>query len=224
MGSEGPGGSADGTVLDVELLSSVVEHSPLGMSLTPVDPGQPMRLDLRSVLVNRALADMLGYSRQELLELVEQGAMTYPDDRAVDRASVQQLVDGRQDSVQWEKRYLHRDGHVVHARVSASLLRAADGTPQYMIAQIEDITARREAEQALAQAQAAALEQERRTAEQLQQALDSRIVIEQAKGVLAATYGISVEDAFQRLRGYARTHNTKIQDAADSVVNRGLRP
>ena len=209
---------------DVDLLGSVVEHSPLGMSLTPLDPSQTSQLDLQSVLVNKALAEMLGYTRQELRALVFQPALTHPDDRAVDQAHVQRLLAGSENAVQWEKRYLHRDGRTIWARVSASLLRGPDGTPQFVVAQIEDITPRREAEAALASAQEAALEQQRATAEQLRQALGSRIIVEQAKGMLAATNGVSVEEAFQRLRRYARRHNAKIHDVAAAVVNLGLRP
>jgi len=42
--------------------------------------------------------------------------------------------------------------------------------------------------------------------------------------MLAATNGVSVEEAFQRLRRYARRHNAKIHDVAAAVVNLGLRP
>src|SRR5512135_2444304 len=79
---------------DVDLLASMVEHSPLGMSLTPVDPSHAPQLDLRSVLVNKSLADMLGYTRPELRALVFQPALTHPDDRAVDQAQVQRLLAG----------------------------------------------------------------------------------------------------------------------------------
>lgn len=71
---------------------------------------------------------------------------------------------------------------------------------------------------------ASALQQQRRTSEQLQQALETRIVIEQAKGTLAAAYDISVDDAFRILRKYARDHNRRIHDVADAVVRDGLRP
>lgn len=209
---------------EVRLLASVVEHSPLGMSLTRVDGGWPVLVDLRVVLVNRALADMLGYTQAELVAAVDQGALTHPEDRPLDQAHVKHLADPGVGSEQWEKRYLHRDGHLVWARVSVSLIRATDGTPLWLVAQIEDITPRREAEQALADAQAKLLDQERRTATQLQQALDSRVIIEQATGMLAGAYDIGVDAAFELLRRYARKHRAKIRDVADVVVNRGFRP
>jgi GAF domain-containing protein len=64
----------------------------------------------------------------------------------------------------------------------------------------------------------------RRTAEQLQEALDSRIVIEQAKGILAADGQANMDAAFEALRRHARAHNASLRSVADAVVNLGLRP
>ncbi|WP_306207345.1 GAF and ANTAR domain-containing protein [Actinoplanes sp. RD1] len=55
-------------------------------------------------------------------------------------------------------------------------------------------------------------------AEQLQGALHSRIVIEQAKGAIAQAEGTSVDEAFTVIRGYARRHNRKLTDVARAVV------
>lgn len=54
--------------------------------------------------------------------------------------------------------------------------------------------------------------------EQLQHALNSRVVIEQAKGALARTHGVGVDGAFELLRGYARSNNLKLADVARRVV------
>lgn len=71
---------------------------------------------------------------------------------------------------------------------------------------------------------ASALEKARRTAEQLQEALDSRVVIEQAKGMLAVERGISVDEAFERLRAHARRHRASLRSVAEAVVRLGMRP
>ena len=53
---------------------------------------------------------------------------------------------------------------------------------------------------------------------QLQRALDSRIVIEQAKGVLAERLGVGVEDAFELLRTSARSNRLRLRDLAQEVI------
>jgi GAF domain-containing protein len=55
--------------------------------------------------------------------------------------------------------------------------------------------------------------------EQLQNALQSRILIEQAKGVLAALAGISVNEAFTKMRAHARSNNLRLSDVATAVVD-----
>jgi len=60
--------------------------------------------------------------------------------------------------------------------------------------------------------------------EQLQYALNSRVVIEQAKGVLAQHAGLSIDDAFVALRRYARNHNKRLNDVAQGVAGRTLSP
>ncbi|GDY32032.1 GAF and ANTAR domain-containing protein [Gandjariella thermophila] len=78
--------------------------------------------------------------------------------------------------------------------------------------------------QALADSATIAIVQQRAIArtemlvEQLQGALNSRVIIEQAKGALSGTNHISVEEAFRRLRDYARAHNLLLTDVARAVV------
>ncbi|MES2094992.1 MAG: GAF and ANTAR domain-containing protein [Actinomycetota bacterium] len=60
------------------------------------------------------------------------------------------------------------------------------------------------------------------TRQQLQFALNSRVVIEQAKGVLAHLHTIDMDTAFTNLRQYARSHNLTLREVADGVVNKSL--
>ncbi|HUR52209.1 MAG TPA: GAF and ANTAR domain-containing protein [Mycobacteriales bacterium] len=82
--------------------------------------------------------------------------------------------------------------------------------------------------QALADVATIALVQERAAAdsaalnEQLQHALDSRVMLEQAKGVLSYSGELDMPAAFEVLRRYARNHNLKIADVAAALVNRAL--
>lgn len=57
---------------------------------------------------------------------------------------------------------------------------------------------------------------------QLKEALSSRIAIEQAKGMVANSHGISVDKAFDRLRNYARSHNQALHEVAEAIVTREL--
>lgn len=82
--------------------------------------------------------------------------------------------------------------------------------------------------QALAYVASVALVQDKAAADrelinaQLQTALDSRVVLEQAKGVLAQRGGLEMDEAFAVLRGYARDHNLPLTEVARSVTNREL--
>jgi transcriptional regulator with GAF, ATPase, and Fis domain len=85
-----------------------------------------------------------------------------------------------------------------------------------------------EAAQALADVATIAILQHRATLEaqvvnqQLQNALNSRVVIEQAKGTVAERANLNMEQAFSALRNYARNHNLRLVDVAQAVINGSL--
>jgi GAF domain-containing protein len=87
-----------------------------------------------------------------------------------------------------------------------------------------------EAAQALADVATIAILQHRATLEaqvlnqQLQHALNSRVVIEQAKGMIAERAGLNMELAFSALRNYARDHNLRLVDVAEAVTGGSLAP
>jgi PAS domain S-box-containing protein len=114
--------------------------------------------------VNQPLAEMLGYSQAELRVRTFM-ELTYPEDLAPNLTLLQRAVAGEIDSYQLEKRFLHKDGHLVWGRVSAGIVRDAVGQPLYLVGQLEDITARkrleREREDARVQAERRAEELDR---------------------------------------------------------------
>lgn len=123
-----------------ELFRKAFEHSGIGMAL--------VGLDGRWLRVNRALCQIVGYEPEELLALSFQD-ITHPDDVGADLALAEELVAGTRESYQLEKRYVHRDGHLVWIRLNGSLVRDESGAARFFIAQIEDVTARQESEAAL---------------------------------------------------------------------------
>ena len=107
-------------------------------------------LDGRWLHINRKLCEIVGYSREELLSMTFQD-ITYPDDLDADLAHVRDLLEGRAQRYSMEKRYIRKDGSLVWVNLTVSLLRDPEGTARYFISVIEDITARKQMEGALAQ-------------------------------------------------------------------------
>jgi diguanylate cyclase (GGDEF)-like protein/PAS domain S-box-containing protein len=94
-------------------------------------------LDGQWVRVNPALCELLGYRADQLLGDTYR-TITHPDDVQLDEEAVALLLErGRGPSI--EKRYRHADGHLIWARVTASLMRDPDGAPIGAIAAVEDI-------------------------------------------------------------------------------------
>ncbi|MGL4316184.1 MAG: bifunctional diguanylate cyclase/phosphodiesterase, partial [Pseudomonas sp.] len=107
--------------------------------------------DGRWLRVNQKLCQMYGYSLEEMLGMTFQD-LTYPDDLAADLHQVERLLSGEIRSYSMEKRYLQRDGNLLWATLSVTLVRHANGEPNYFISVVEDINLRKQHEQALRQA------------------------------------------------------------------------
>ncbi|CAN0499153.1 unnamed protein product, partial [Phaeothamnion confervicola] len=90
----------------------------------------------------------LGYTDTELKETTFQH-ITHPDDLEADLGQVERVLRGDIREYQMEKRYFRKDGREVWALLSVSLVRDPDGNPVQFIAQIQDITGRKAAEDAL---------------------------------------------------------------------------
>lgn len=109
----------------------IFEHAATGVALTTA-AGQ-------FVYANHAYCKMLGYSEAELTTLDFQ-SLTHPEDRQQNREEIRQLLAGQQDSRIIEKRYLHKSGATVWARLSVSVQRGSDGQPQFLVAITENVT------------------------------------------------------------------------------------
>lgn len=122
-----------------------LDEAPIGMAL--------VGLDGRFLRVNGVLCEIVGYTREELVGLTFQ-AITHPNDVDADVALARKLARGEIPRYQLGKRYIRKDGAIVDAMLSASIVRAGDGAPLYYIAQIEDVTDRKRAEDALRRSEA----------------------------------------------------------------------
>ncbi len=121
-----------------------VEHAPVGIArLNP---------DGRFEDVNPQFCAITGYSRQELLASGF-AAITHPDDLAQTVAGWDRLRAGTRRSFTLEQRYIRKDGTLIWGILTAAAVKAADGAPRFMLAVIEDITRRKQAEAQLREAQ-----------------------------------------------------------------------
>lgn len=95
---------------------------------------------------NDRLCEILGYSRDELIEMtwVE---LTYPPDLDADLAAFERILAGQSDGYAMEKRFVRKDGRIVHAAIDVRAVRHDDGTIDYFVATVDDITERRRQEE-----------------------------------------------------------------------------
>lgn len=118
-----------------ERFRAAFETAAIGMAL--------VGLDGHWLKINQSLTRIIGYEEQELRGMTFQD-ITHPDDLEADLTLKRQLLAGEIDHIRMEKRYFHKDGHVVWALLSASLARDAQGKPLHFVSQIVDITERKE--------------------------------------------------------------------------------
>jgi len=102
-------------------------------------------LERRILLANQKFLDMTGYTLEELQQLPPAG-LGDPKDVASDAELEQQLLAGKIDTYLSEQRYIGKHGNVIWTKRTTSVARGADGTPQYYIRVVEDVTETRMSE------------------------------------------------------------------------------
>jgi len=110
--------------------------------------GKSLTLPTGEISVNRAYAEMLGYTQEELRGRSWQ-SLTPPEDVKAHEAQVAPLLRGERDTLRFEKRYLHKSGGTVWCDLSSALWRDAEGRPLGFITTVVEITERKKAEEAL---------------------------------------------------------------------------
>lgn len=120
-----------------ERFRSYFELGLIGMAITSPD---------KSCLeVNDELCRILGYERSELLKMTW-AEITHPDDLAEDASNFERVMAGEIDGYTMDKRWLRKDGRIIDTILAAKCLRRADGSVDYFVGLVQDITERKLAE------------------------------------------------------------------------------
>ncbi len=123
------------------LFRATFENAAVGFAqLTP---------DGRWLRMNQALAEIVGHSRERILDRRIQD-ITHPDELARDLTQIRAMMAGDTETARLEKRYRRADGAIVDVDVGVGCVRSDDGRIEYFIATVQDMTERKRAEAALA--------------------------------------------------------------------------
>ena len=173
---------------------SVFENSVIGVALTD--------LDGRFQAANHAYQKMLGYSEKELQQLTFLD-VTHEDYGDSSKTLVSELIEGKRQQFQIEKRYLRKDGTVIWGSTNVSLVPGTETMPKFIMGLAEDITKRKEAEEALRTS-----EQQNRTLLEINNAIITNLTRE-------ALFQ-SVSEALQRVITFDRSALTLYEPLRDS--------
>jgi PAS domain S-box-containing protein len=127
-----------------ERYRAAFEQAAMGMA--ELDPSG------RFIRVNRTFCDVLGYEPDELTRL-SSTSITLPAEALGDREAFSAVVTGEQGSQTREKRFVKKNGAVIWAQVTLSLVRDSAGTPAYLLMITQDIESRKRLEEELRQSQ-----------------------------------------------------------------------
>jgi PAS domain S-box-containing protein len=116
-----------------ERFRSYFELGLIGMAITSPSKG--------ILEVNEEICKTLGYERDELLRKTW-AELTHPGDIAADVAEFNRILVGEIDGYSLDKRFIRKDGRVIYATISLKCLRLADGSVDYFLALVQDITER----------------------------------------------------------------------------------
>lgn len=120
-----------------EILRRYFEAGLLGMSISSPDKGL--------IQLNDTFCQIMGYSREEL-ETMDWAKITHPDDLQAEIIEHDRILSGEIDGYVIDKRCIHKDGHTIYITVSAKCFRKADGSVDYFVVFVQDVSERKQAE------------------------------------------------------------------------------
>lgn len=121
-----------------ERFRTIFSNASIGIALLDME-GHPQ-------VTNKALQQMVGYSRKELAQMLFT-EFTHPEDADANMKLYKELVSGDRDNYQMEKRYIHKDGRTIWGNLIVTLIRDNKGQPQSVIGMVNDITERKKVEE-----------------------------------------------------------------------------
>jgi PAS domain S-box-containing protein len=113
------------------------ENANIGMCIVDTDG--------RFVQVNKKITEILGYEQKDVIGM-NVNDITHPEDSAISSKIIFDSMTGNSSHAEFEKRYLHKKGHIVWGQVTSSLIKDENGTPLYFVSQIKNITEHKIAE------------------------------------------------------------------------------
>jgi two-component system, cell cycle sensor histidine kinase and response regulator CckA len=100
------------------------------------------------VIVNNRMCEIFGYSKKEL-ESMTVNDIALPEDRDISPKFIKKSIAGEDENSVFEKRYFHKQGHIIWGQISSSIIRDEKGDPLCFISHVQDISQRKHAEKAL---------------------------------------------------------------------------
>lgn len=119
-----------------EKFRTLFEKSPLGIMVSEVN-------DISKRMINKALADMLGYTTEEL-NAQDAASITHPDDLNLHQEQFKQLLNGEIDFFELGKRYIHKDGTIIWAKIVVTNVRDVNNKPLYNVVNFLNMTKQKE--------------------------------------------------------------------------------
>ncbi len=166
------------------ILRSYFELPLIGIAISSPDKGW--------IEVNQKACDIFGYDRHELLQMtwVE---LTYPEDLEADLEQFNQILAGKSEGYSMDKRFIRKNGQVICASLSTRCVRRADGSVDYLVTLVQDITERKRTEERL------------RLLESVAVNANDAILITEAEPIdKPGPRIIYANDAFTRITGYSQ--------------------